>query len=85
VLHTIGELDEAGYERVRAVEPRLRQVFAESGSWIDIVKTQLDLAPEFEEQVETAWATQQERASAAGQTVDATEFARAVADRVVGT
>ncbi len=72
------------YGGVRALEPGLRRAFGQTGSWIDILKTQLDLPAEFEDTVSKAWQTEQARASAARQTLDPVEFARAVADRVVG-
>ena len=85
MLHAIGALDDAAYVRISAVEPRLRQAFGQTGSWIDVLKTQLELPAGFENTVTTAWQTERARASAAGQTLDPLEFARAVADRVVGT
>ena len=84
VLHSIDALDAQAYARLRTVEPRLQQTFGQPLSWSEIVKAQLDLPPEFEDQVRDQWAKANAVAKERGIEPNAIQFAQAVAERVGG-
>ncbi len=82
ILHAIGMLDSDAYARLHRIEPHLQQTFGQSLTWDEIVKAQLELHSEFENEVRDLWRRASAEADAHGLDADAVQFARAIADDV---
>lgn len=53
VLEVIGQLDPQQRETLKNLEPQLRQVYNESGTWQQVVRAQTELPPQ--EKILEAW------------------------------
>jgi hypothetical protein len=55
VLKCIGELDESSEATLREMEPKLRQVYNCSGTWEDVIISQLHFQPEIRTAIRDLW------------------------------
>lgn len=74
VLKCIGELDAKSEAGLRAMEPKLPQIYNCSGTWEDIIIAQLKFPPDIRTEIREMWVQNQEIASERNQTLSPTQF-----------
>lgn len=55
ILDTIGELSDDQREVLATLEPKLRQTFNASGSWLEMVAAQMDFVDTVPEKIRSFW------------------------------
>ena len=85
VLNAIGHLDEPTRAYCVAMEPTLRQSLSLTGSWTQMVATQMKFAPELPAQIKRIWGEGKAKFEEAnGQPADPVQFAMIFVDRNFG-
>jgi hypothetical protein len=74
VLDSIGQLGTEAESALERMQPRLAQTFGTTGSWQEIVRSQLDLPDSFPRQVRSIWEGFLEQARRQQLSVDPNEF-----------
>jgi hypothetical protein len=80
VLNAIGMLDEAQINGLKAMEPKLAQVFGIEGSWTDIVASKMEFPDDLPAEIRRIWEAGRAKASTIGLEVDPAEFTRQFVD-----
>jgi hypothetical protein len=80
VLHAIGHLGSGQLESLRQMEPKLTQVYGQTGSWTEIVAAQMNFPPTLPDRIKDIWEAGKARAEQQGLMVEADEFARQFVD-----
>ena len=80
VLRVIGALTPEQEEGLRKLEPKLGQIYGQSGSWYQIVEQQMAFTPDLPAQIRQIWEEGSARARAQGLSVDPGEFTRQFVD-----
>ena len=55
VLKCIGELDSASEAKLREMEPKLQQIYSCSGTWEEIIISQLHFSPDIRTAIRDLW------------------------------
>ena len=85
VLSAIGELSPESHEQLAQMTPRLRAAFHASGDWRSIVRQILGFDEEYDRELRAAWARNQLRANALGDTYSEYDYAKAVAAAILAS
>lgn len=80
VLHAIGQLEDQQRVLLQKMEPKLEHVYAMKGSWLEIVKTQMDLPETLPSQIQDIWEKYLETARQKGVAVNPDKFAAEFVD-----
>ena len=80
VLHSIGQLGQEQYAQLDSMEEFLHEVYHCEGDWVTILKAELRLPADFEEQVRAVWNRNCALAERQGLKIDPVDFARAFVD-----
>jgi hypothetical protein len=75
VLRAIGHLDAQQEETLRCMEPKLRLIYKNQGSWVEIVSSQMNLPRTLPEQIKDIWEKGLSQARRLGLSIDPNEFA----------
>lgn len=81
VLFAIGQLDERQQETLQRMEPKLADVYNVSGTWLDIVSSQMVFPETLPQQIREIWESNLVKAHERGSPVDPNEFAMAFVDQ----
>lgn len=85
VLKAIGHLDDATAAYCKAMEPQLHKSFGTTGSWPQIVASQMKFGPDLPAQILKIWAEGRARFEAGnGEAADPVQFAMIFVDRNFG-
>ncbi|MBL8267521.1 hypothetical protein [Steroidobacter sp.] len=74
VLECIGELDPKSEAGLRAMEPKLQQIYNCSGTWEDIIIAQLQFDPNIRTEIREMWLQNQEIAKEHNRTLSPLQF-----------
>lgn len=74
VLDAIDQLDDAKRAKLEALEPRLAQTFNASGTWQEMVGTQMGFADDVHDQIRQFWRSYLDRAEEQNLRVNPQEF-----------
>ena len=80
VLDAIGQLTDGQREGLAVMEPKLNAVYNSSGSWQEMVRTQMDLPPSFPESIRKMWVGYLDAAKTQGLSVHPHEFVEQFVD-----
>ena len=80
VLSSIGHLDEKQEHALNLMAPKLSETLGCSGSWFDMVATQMEFPPDLPSKIRQIWETGKARAEDQGLIVDPDEFTRQFVD-----
>ena len=80
VLDAIGELEDPQRRALEAMEPKLAATFNSTGSWQQMVATQMEFPETLPEKIRTIWENGKAKASELGFSVDPSEFTRQFVD-----
>lgn len=81
VLRAIGQLDDAQAEALRAIEPKLAEVYGGDGVWHEVVASQMEFTDDIENSIAHVWMAAQMKAQELGVEVDAADFTRQFVDK----
>lgn len=81
VLSAIGQLDAAQQATLQRMEPKLSSVYNISGSWLDIVRSQMDFPDTLPEKIRAIWERNLTTAQAQGFVADPNAFAMQFVDQ----
>ncbi|MGK6321433.1 hypothetical protein [Sphingomonas sp. DT-204] len=81
VLKSIGELDAQQESSLKAMEPKLADIYGQGGSWFDIVANQMDFPPTLPSQIKSIWDAGKANAALQGVTVSPEEFTQQFVDK----
>jgi hypothetical protein len=76
VLKAIGHLDYSSEAALERMESTLRRVYAQPGSWSEIVASRMELPATFPKRIRRIWLRQLARAKHDGHSLDPHEFAQ---------
>jgi hypothetical protein len=80
VLWSIGQLDHVRAEGLKQIEPKLQEVYGQSGSWQDIVAGQMEFPASLSGDIKGIWERGRAKAREQGLTVDPLEFTKQFVD-----
>lgn len=80
VLNAIGQLEDQQRNALQKMEPKLEQVYAMKGSWLEIVRVQMDFPESLPIQIQTIWEKYLVVAKQQGLSVNPNEFAMGFVD-----
>lgn len=80
VLNAIGQLEEQQRVTLQKMEPKLEHVYSRKGSWLEIVRAQMDFPESLPMQIQTIWEKYLAAAKQQGVSVDPNEFAMGFVD-----
>ncbi|GAA4786862.1 hypothetical protein [Lysobacter hankyongensis] len=80
VLNSIGELSDLDANRLRELEPGLRETYGVSGSWVEIVGAVMEFKPSLPDKIRDLWFATIARSNARGDAPDPEQFACAFVD-----
>jgi hypothetical protein len=76
VLHVIGHLSHHNRKLLKELEPSLQETFSESGDWIEILESIMNLPPGLQAKILQMWRRNQEMGPAEGEDLTPGDFAR---------
>ena len=80
VLSSIGHLDEQQEHALNMLSPKLSEALGISGSWFEMVSTQMDFPSDLPTKIRKIWDDGKGKAEGQGLAVDPDEFARQFVD-----
>ena len=80
VLAAIGELSEEQQATLRAMEPKLHEVYGTSGSWQAVIEAQMAFPANVADKIRDIWRTNAEKFASAGIPINAEDFAQNFVD-----
>ena len=81
VLVAIGQLETGHAEILRCMEPKLEQTYGMTGTWLEIVRAQMELPDSLPEKIHSLWERNVELAKAHGVVIDPNQFATSFVDQ----
>lgn len=80
VLAAIGELSDEQHATLRAMEPKLHEVYGTSGGWQSVIETQMDFPATVADKIRAIWQANVEKFANAGSPINAEDFAQHFVD-----
>lgn len=80
VLWSIDRLDPASAEGLVGMQPKLQEVYGQTGTWQEIVARQMEFPDTLPETIKSIWERGAAKAHEQGLAVDPSEFARQFVD-----
>ena len=80
VLEAIDQLTDEQRNGLRLIEPKLHEVYKTSGTWQEIVRTQMELPSSFPESINNVWQGYLRAAKSQGVSVNPFEFVERFVD-----
>ncbi|MBD9458359.1 hypothetical protein IB241_11745 [Pseudomonas sp. PDM05] len=80
VLAAIGELSDEQQATLRAMEPKLHEVYGTSGSWQSVIEVQMDFPATVADKIRAIWQANVEKFANAGTAINAEDFAQHFVD-----
>lgn len=80
VLDAIGELSDEQQATLRAMEPKLHEVYGVRGSWQAVIEAQMDFPATVADKIREIWRTNAEKFASAGTPINAEDFAQHFVD-----
>lgn len=80
VLNSIGRMSDLDANRLRELEPGLRETYGVSGSWAEVVEAVMEFQPALPDKIRDMWLAAIARSSAQGDSLDPERFASAFVD-----
>ncbi|MFZ6875854.1 hypothetical protein ACO0LF_27610 [Undibacterium sp. Di27W] len=81
VLAAIDQLDAGQSEALKNMEPKLAAVYNTSGTWVEIVRDQMDFPESLPKKIREIWESNLVKLRANGVSIDPNEFAMAFIDQ----
>jgi hypothetical protein len=81
VLAAIDQLDDAQRETLRRMEPKLSAVYNRSGTWLEIIRDEMQFPESLPMKIREVWENNLARMRANGVAADPNEFAMAFVDQ----
>lgn len=81
VLNSIEQLDDNQRAILAQMEPKLASVYKMNGSWLDIVRFQMNFPESLPKQIKDIWSKYLDEAKKQGAHVDPNEFAKSFVDQ----
>lgn len=80
VLDAIGQLEDSNRQLLQSLEPKLRETYGVTGSWIEIVATQMEFTDALPGSINALWHRHLDQAREQGLSVLPIDFAIKVVD-----
>lgn len=80
VLAAIGELSDEQQATLRAMEPKLHEVYGVSGSWQAVIEAQMDFPATVADKIKEIWQANVDKFASAGTAINAQDFAQHFVD-----
>ncbi len=80
VMRAIGQLDDVQAEALRAIEPKLAELYGGDGVWHEVVASQMDFPDDIEANIAHVWIAARMKAEELGVEIDAARFTREFVD-----
>lgn len=80
VLAAIDELGDEQQATLRAMEPKLHEVYGVSGSWQEVIEAQMDFPATVADKIRAIWRANVEKFASAGIPINAEDFAQHFVD-----